>query len=95
MTKKDIKLCQLNFNMCCVFMFSGKELYSVLPGFLRSLTGAVFSCSFVPCQVMQNMLACKIRASIVSKVLCAFVSGVNPEVRALQDTLRCICSLLG
>lgn len=75
--------------------FSGKGLYLVLPGFLRNLTDAVFLCSFVPGQVMQNMLACKIRASIVSKMLCAFVSGVDLEVRTLQDTLGCICSLLG
>ncbi|KAI4532278.1 hypothetical protein MG293_017543, partial [Ovis ammon polii] len=64
----------------------GKELHLVLPGILRNLTDAVFLCSFVPCQVMQNTLACKIRASIVSKMLCAFVSGVDLEVVKLAKT---------
>ncbi|KAG5197606.1 hypothetical protein JEQ12_008335, partial [Ovis aries] len=63
-----------------------KELHLVLPGILRNLTDAVFLCSFVPCQVMQNTLACKIRASIVSKMLCAFVSGVDLEVVKLAKT---------
>lgn len=71
--------------------FSGKELYLVLPGFLSNLTDVVFLCSFVTCQVMQNMLACEIRTSVVSNMLCAFVSGADLEVRAMQDTLGYLC----
>ena len=44
---------------------------------------------------MRNTLDYKTRASVVSNMLCAFVSGVGLEVRALQGTLACICSLLG
>lgn len=71
----------------------GKEFYLVLPGFFRNLTDAVFLCSFVTCHIMQNMLGCKIRASIVSKMLSAFFSCADLEVRALQGTLGCVCSL--
>lgn len=67
--------------------FSGKELHIVLPGFLRNLTNAVFLCSFVTCQIVQNMLACTIRASVVSNIFCTFVSGVDLEERAVEDTL--------
>lgn len=67
--------------------FSGKELHIVLPGFPRNLTNAVFLCSFVTCQIVQNMLACKIRASIVSNIFYTFVSAVDLEVRAVEDTV--------
>lgn len=67
--------------------FSGKELHLVLPGFLRNVTDAVFLYLVVTCLIMQNMLTCKIRASVVSSMLCAPVSGADLEVRALQDTL--------
>lgn len=67
--------------------FSGKELHLVLPGFLWNLTDAVFLCSFVTWQVMQNVLVGSIRASIVSNMLCAFSAGADLAVRALQDTL--------
>nr|XP_008524509.1 PREDICTED: membrane-associated guanylate kinase, WW and PDZ domain-containing protein 1-like isoform X1 [Equus przewalskii] len=65
----------------------GKELHLVLPGFLRNVTDAVFLYLVVTCLIMQNMLTCKIRASVVSSMLCAPVSGADLEVRALQDTL--------
>lgn len=74
--------------------FSGKELHLVLPGFLRHLTDAVSLCSFAPRQITQTMLACSIRASIVSNMLCASVSGADLAVRAVQDTLgfiRILC----
>lgn len=58
----------------------------LLPAFLRNLTDAVFLCSSVTYQIMQSILACKIRAPIVSNMLCAFVSGVDLDVRVMEDT---------
>lgn len=82
--------------MCVVCLcFSGKELHLVLPGFLRNLTDAVSLHLFITCQIMQNTLACKIRASIVSKMLCAFFQCSGSWGKSYGRYLGYIHYLLG
>lgn len=70
--------------------FSGKEYIFGSAWYLRNLTDAVFLCSFVPCQVMQNTLACKIRALNKADALCC-QSGSGGKSSARHSVVFALC----